>query len=1470
MNAAQNPTMPNATIAASGTYSLTVTVAGCTSAAATTIATVNPTPITPTVTSNAPICEGSDLLLNASSAPGSTYAWTGPNGFTSAVQNPTITAATLAATGTYIVTAMLGTCTNTASIAVTVKPVPVITATKTDPTACGSSTGSIIISGLVTGNSYTVSYVKNSGSPSVVNNVIAVAPGQITISNLSSGTYSNIFVTLNGCTSNIAGPVTLSDPNPPATPTATGNAPICSGVNLMLNATTSASGVATYSWTGPNGFTSNLQSPIINNATVINAGNYFVTVTVNNCVSLPATLPVVIYPLPAAPGAATPITYCIGINATALTASTSNVGNTLNWYTVPTGGVASPNAPVPFTVTAGTTNYYVSQSSQFDCEGPRAQIQVKVNPDARAVFIPTDTIKCSPFQITSSVIGLQQFPLNNSNYLWYANNVLIGSGTTFPGYTINSQNDSVIIKLVAISLYGCKNDSTSRKFKTYKLPAPSFTKNPTQGCGPLVVQFTNTTPDASDYTYSWNFGNGQTSTLQQPGPITFQSAPSFNDTFYIVKLKVFSICGTLTFTDSVLVKSKPKALFSPNNVNGCSPMHVNFTNTSQGLGNTYFWDFDDGQTFTTTSTAVFQHIFYTGVIDTFHVKLKATNSCGSDSITYLIIAAPNTIVLNFSFNGTSQYGCAPHSMAFYNNSTGGGSFLWNFGDGTTVTTVNNTDTVPHTYNLPGVYTVTVTATNNCSDTSSTNTITVYPKPTPAFTANNYTLCVGQQVAFNNTSTGATSQQWQFGDGTFSAVINPVHTYATPGLYTVKLIVYNSNPSGNVCRDSLLRVIQVTASQPGNISISANSAPCAPHTVTFTNLNVPSVNTTWDFGDGQTGTGNIVTHTYTAGGVFNVHVISTAPGGCISVTDSTITIGGPAGSFTYNSGYVCYPAPAFFQANATNTNTYLWNFGDGNSQTTSASSVFHQYANPGLYVPTLSLQSTPGCNLLIPGIDTIKVDKIVGGFTTGLTSNCGSTTVAFSDTSHAFFGKALVKWDFGDSQTGIGFSPNHVYTATGIYQIEMIVIGNSGCTDTIRRPLNIFVKSKPTALITGPTIKCGLENVTFTANINSTDPVIIRNWLLSNGATATGNTFVYNFTNPGTYTVRLIAGTSFGCFDTTFHTILVKPVPVVTASGDVTLCVGNSANLSVSGASSYQWTPIQGLSCNTCTNPVANPIITTPYVVAGTTNGCTATDTVIVTVIQPLQITHSPNDSICIGESVLLQASGAASYLWNPASTLSDATIRNPLASPTSTTIYRVIGYDGKNCFTDTAFITVAVGLYPIVSLGPDRTLAAGTQYSFLPVIQNGPIRNWLWNPAVNLSCSNCLAPVANIKKDISYTVKVTTPYGCSAYDTINIKVFCLDTQVFIPNAFTPDGDGVNDVLMVRGSGIVTVKHFRIFNRWGEVVFERNNFSPNNPVDGWDGRFKGKYATPDVFVYTAEVMCENGNTFIYKGNISIIK
>src|SRR5207237_484760 len=120
-------------------------------------------------------------------------------------------------------------------------------------------------------------------------------------------------------------------------------------------------------------------------------------------------------------------------------------------------------------------------------------------------------------------------------------------------------------------------------------------------------------------------------------------------------------------------------------------------------------------------------------------------------------------------------------------------------------------------------------------------------------------------------------------------------------------------------------------------------------------------------------------------------------------------------------------------------------------------------------------------------------------------------------------------------------------------------------------------------------------------------------------------------------------------------------------------------------------------------------------------GCTANDTVVITVIQPLRMNVSPNDTICIGQSANLLARGASSYNWTPAQGLNSTTLSNPTATPNVTTVYRVVGYDGYNCFTDTAFIIVAVGQYPAINLGPDQTLAAGTMYPLSSVIQNGPI-----------------------------------------------------------------------------------------------------------------------------------------------------
>ncbi|HRN90893.1 MAG TPA: PKD domain-containing protein [Ferruginibacter sp.] len=1469
----QNPVIPAATTAASGTYSVSVTVNGCTSASGTVNAVVHATPSTPVATSNSPICNGNTLQLNGTSTftGALSYSWTGPDGFSANIANPSILNAQPVNSGNYTLTttAVTGNCAAPpVTIAVVVNATPVITSTSfTNPTQCSTPTGSVSLQGLLPNTLYTVSYLFNT-SP-VTASIQTNASGVLIIPALLAGTYSNITVELNNCISSPAADITLTDPNPPAPPQLTQNGPVCALETLQLNASTALPGTASYTWNGPAGFNSTQQNPSITLMSAANAGLYSATVTINNCTSAAASITVVVHPLPPAPTVNTPLELCINTTAAPLTA-TASAGNTLNWYLGAGNTLPVPTAPVPSTATTGSTSYYVTQTNTFGCEGPNATLVVQVNPDAQALFTPTQTTGCPPFGIDASVVGLQTFPLLNNQYNWYANNVFIGSGTTFPGYTIPNQNDSVEITLITTSLFGCLPDTMKHTFYTYVLPTPSFTTDIQEGCGPLLVNFQNTTPGGAAYTYHWNFGNGITSTLEQPGSMVFQPNPLSGDTVYNVQLQIVSVCDTITLTQPIRVKAAPIALFSPSRTVGCSPMQVTFVNTTRGNNVTYDWNFGDGTSFQTTQNTNVSHTYFTGVVDTFTVRLIASNECGADTSFFDIITAPNNINLNFQMNGPDQFGCAPHSVPFINNTPGANVFNWNFGDGNILSTTANVDTVYHTFISPGTYTVTLHAENACTDTSTTRIVTVFPNPNAAFRADRYTVCIGEPVQFTNQSDAATSYLWQFGDGTTSTLVNPVHAYAASGTYTVKLNIYRVNPPGNVCVDSVEQQVQVVAALPGSFTVQT-SGSCVPLTVTFVNDQRPSQTSVWDFGDGNTGLGDSVVHTYQTTGVFTVRLTAVSPGGCTYTSSQVVRVNGVSGSLTYPGGFVCSPNAVRLEVSGSNIQSIAWDLDDGTTFTNNQRVIFHTYAQPGTYIPSVVLQSADGCTYPIRGTDTIKVDRITAGYTHTVGNFCGYTTVRFTDTSSVFFGKNSVLWNFGDGNTGSGVSVEHQYSISGTYSVQMIVTGNSGCADTVTKQITINVNSIPSASIVAPVDVCTGEDVLFNSVLQSIDPVTLIQWTISNGTTFTGDRFNYTFTQSGNYTVRLIAGTPAGCLDTAVHSIQVRQSPVVRASSDVTYCLGGSAQLSVTGGLQYQWAPNQGLSCNDCANPVANPTVTTPYLVTGTAaNGCTATDTVVVTVIQPLVMDVSDNDTICIGQSAPLMASGAATYVWSPGTSLSSTTVSNPVATPSITTTYRVIGYDGQNCYTDTAYVVVAVGQYPTVSLGPDQQLPSGTQLPLATTIQNGPIAQWEWTPTGDLDCADCPLPTAYIRNNITYTVRVTNIYGCDATDEMNIKVFCTDGQVFIPNAFTPDGDGVNDILMVRGTGIARVKSFRIFNRWGEVVFERSNFLPNNPAYGWNGKVRGKDAPPDVFVFTAEVICDNGTPYTYKGNVSIIK
>ena len=176
---------------------------------------------------------------------------------------------------------------------------------------------------------------------------------------------------------------------------------------------------------------------------------------------------------------------------------------------------------------------------------------------------------------------------------------------------------------------------------------------------------------------------------------------------------------------------------------------------------------------------------------------------------------------------------------------------------------------------------------------------------------------------------------------------------------------------------------------------------------------------------------------------------------------------------------------------------------------------------------------------------------------------------------------------------------------------------------------------------------------------------------------------------------------------------------------------------------------------------------------------------------------------------------------------------------------------------------------PAINIVADPVIILGTGTT-IPVTYSPNAMAYSWTPPTSLSCANCPTPYANPKFTTKYNVLVTDSNGCKSSRDITITVVCNNNNYFIPNTFSPNGDGTNDVFYVRGRGLERVQSMRIFNRWGQVVFERMNFQANDPASGWNGMINGKPADPDVYVFVIELICENATIIPYRGNVALIR
>lgn len=382
-------------------------------------------------------------------------------------------------------------------------------------------------------------------------------------------------------------------------------------------------------------------------------------------------------------------------------------------------------------------------------------------------------------------------------------------------------------------------------------------------------------------------------------------------------------------------------------------------------------------------------------------------------------------------------------------------------------------------------------------------------------------------------------------------------------------------------------------------------------------------------------------------------------------------------------------------------------------------------------------------------------------------------------------------------------------------------------------------------ITPNTTICPGQGATLTVSGGS-------NYLWSNGQTTSSITLT-----PGTTTTYSVVASAGACSDTAVATITVNPGPMVNAGMDITACTGTAVTLTASGGAGYSWS-----SGQTTSSVIVTPATTTGYTVIATdANGCTGIDSVTAVITPSIVANAGPDISMCAGESVILNASGGTGYDWFPSSGLSSSTQPGTTASPSVTTQYTVVVTSGS-CPPATDSVTVYVKPAPAASAWSNVTITAGNSAT----LSASGGATYAWNNG-SITSTIAVAPAATTV----YCVTVTDANGCTDSECITVFVEQTDCssagELYLPNAFSPNGDGQNDVLKVYYGNYACLKTFKliIYNRWGEKVFETSD-----PAAGWDGKFRGKYPDTAVFTYFLKATLSDSQQINKKGSVSLLR
>ncbi len=1018
-------------------------------------------------------------------------------------------------------------------------------------------------------------------------------------------------------------------------------------------------------------------------------------------------------------------------------------------------------------------------------------------------------------------------------------------------------------------------------------------------CGTFLCSTTSN--QGSFATYLWTFGNGGTAFYILGNPASaFSPTYTYNNPgTYIVSLTASGLINTCSNTENFTVTVLPAAAnltVSPTQTI-CPGQSATITATG---GTTYTWN-PGG---ITTGTAVVSPATTT----TYTVSSPGCSSTQTQTTQVVVNGTPPNLgnVIGLGSVCPNQTG-----VTYSVNNVGGATYSWQLPPGASITSApTNSNAITVNFGATAG-SVIATASTACGSATSIVVVVVTPNPTITMPAST-TVCPGQSVIL--TITGPGSYTWAPGSS-LSSTTGSVVT-ASPSVTTI----YSVSTDG--CGSPVTGTVEIAVSgDPPNIglingptTLCSNALSNLSYSVAF----IPGTSYTWTAPPGANITSSPAnTNSITMNmGSSSGSVIVTAANACGTAT-SIVTVNlAPTPTINVTPNQSICPGE-FALLGAGGAATFTWMPGNLTTQTISV--------NPS----STTIYTVTGDNGVCLGTNTVQVNSASNPV---LSISSGATVCPGSSATFTVGGATNYTWTpniyLNNNNTASVISTPNAST-------NYTVIGaNGSCQSNATVSIVVSNTVVVTASAASPTI-CPLSGTNLTASGATS-----YTWTPT--LTLSSNTGAVVLATPAFSTTYTVIGSTGTCTNTAQVVVTPTTNPIITPASSPTICSGSSAGLSLSGANSYTWTPSPSLSATGIANPNASPNTTTTYSVSGSSLlGCVGSTVVTVNVIPTptISITSAPSSaSICAGQSITLNAFGAASYTWSPSASVSNITGSSTTATPNQSTIYTVIGSNGTapNICTSSRTIQVTVKPNTVVSISPRDSVCFGSStlmyanggntYNWSP--SNGvsnpndsvtivrPISTTIYTvtasvngvcpgtatveivvnplPSVNagldttvnidetitlfgtgnvpvgftsadgspMPCNFCPIVTVNPQNNTCYILTGTNGHGCTKTDEVCVKVI-KDWNVYIPNAFTPNGDIDNEVFIPVGYGVEEIKLW-IFDRWGHEIFRSND-----QIIGWDGTNKGKVCPQDVYIYQAEIKTMSGKKVKRTGHVTLL-